>query len=589
MKKFFIIFSLISIIPIFVVTSFTYERYTSLIQSETDNMADSVFNKASDSANTAINDINQITEMFTLYSGSDISIIDDLKKYKDKGSKYTNYDIYKSNEKIKFVCQSLIYSKNYINGIFLFTPSGVTLGYGYGTGIDVRSEYTPFSDEWYQSTVNLHGKTYVDGITTKNFLLGAKPSISFSKALYDIYTHQFLGVLFIDCSPSVFDLSKVNTMPDTATLFIENNSTGYMLYSNVSDVQASKLNNDSNVKIMKKNLSIGNLTLVSAINYGKLYHEFDYTRTLILYFGVICAVVFIIISVFLSHYLTKPITHLSDKVSNWNGHNLVTNEHYLKRTDEIGALCNEYNNMINELNYHIKHEYQNKLIVLDSQMKSLEAQINSHFLYNTLESINSIAEIEEVDSIATMSLALGNMFRYSIKTKSELVTIADELNHVNDYISIQRIRFDNRFELITDIPDEMRSLRVLKLILQPVVENALYHGLQHCNYGHTIELKGYTKGSIIYLEVLDDGVGIPEDRLQVLNVSLNQQPHFKELGQRDKQSIGLKNIHSRIELYYGKGYGLSVESKENTGTKVRIRLPIVIESSNETERHSIIE
>lgn len=581
--KFLVAFLLISIIPIILITSFTYDRYTSLINQQTTQVAENVFEKAVDSANTSIGNINHIAEIFTFYSGSNNSIIDDLKKYSSKDNGYTAYDIFKSNENIKFICQNLIYSTDYINGIFLFTPSGVTLGYGYGNGIDVRAGYEPFSDKWYQSTVSLDGKTYVDGITTKKFILNAQPSISFSRALYDIYTHKFLGVLFIDCSPSVFDMSKVNTLPDTAMLSVENNTNGYILYSNADSIKSSDLNDKNNLKVMKKNLTTESLTLVTAVNYEKLYSEFGLTRMLIINIGVVCAAVFVIISILLSGYLTKPIVYLSKKVANRSGHNTVTKESYLKRADEIGILCNEYNNMIEELNESIKREYQNKLIVLDSQMKSLEAQINSHFLYNTLESINSIAELEEVGSIATMSLALGNMFRYSIKTQSELVTILDELHHVNDYVSIQKIRFDNKFDLKVEISKEMYRMKVLKLILQPIVENALYHGLQYCNFGHEVIIRGYTNGAVILLEICDDGIGMSSEQLKKLQESLNEKPHFTELGQRNKQSIGLKNIHTRIELYYGEGYGLSVKSEEHKGTKITIKLPALEDTENNPE------
>lgn len=574
-SKFLIAFLLISIIPIVVITSFTYSRYTSLIHEQTTQVAESVFEKAVGSANASIDSINHIAEIFTFYSGSNNSIIDDLKRYGIRESGYTAYDIFKSNQNIKFLCQNLIYSNDYINGIFLFTPSGATLGYGYGGGIDVQAGYEPFSDEWYRSTVALNGKTYIDGITTKSFLLNAKPSISFSRALFDIYTHKFLGVLFIDCSPKVFDMGKVNTLPDTALLSVENDASGYILYSNADSLENSGRDGPKSMKVMKKKLDIDSLTLTTAVNYEKLYREFGLTRMLIVDIGVVCAIVFFIISLLLSAYLTKPIVYLSRKVADRNGHNIVTRESYLKRTDEIGVLCNEYNTMIDELNQHIKREYQNKLIVLDSQMKSLEAQINSHFLYNTLESINSIAEIEEVESISTMSLALGSMFRYSIKTKSELVPISDELHHVNDYVSIQKIRFDNKFDLKIEISREMYPLKVLKLILQPIVENALYHGLRYCNSGREIVLRGCTKGAVIFLEISDDGIGMTPEQLRKLRESLGEKPRFTELGQRSKQSIGLKNINSRIKLYYGEEYGLSVESEEHRGTRITMKLPVL--------------
>lgn len=570
-QKFLIVFLLISIVPIIIITTFTYNRYTSLIKEQTAQITENIFEKASDQINSAIGNINHIAEIFSFYSESRDSIIEDLKKYTHQNG-YSNYDIFKSNQNIKFICQNLIYSSEYINGIFFFTPYGEVLGYG--NNIDITYDYIPFEDKWYKETINLKGKIYIDGLSAKSFIINSRPSISFSRAIYDVYSHEFLGVLLVDCSPSVFDLSKVNTLPDTAMLAIENTSTHCILYSNADNIK--NLSSLKNMKVMKKNLNIKELTLTAAINYEQIYNEFGFTRILILIIAGVCALIFIVISALLSFSLTKPIIHLSKKMATRGGV-LSLSGKYLERKDEIGTLYNEYNSMVKEINNFIKNEYQNKLIILDSQMKSLEAQINSHFLFNTLESINSIAEIEGNQSIAVMSLALGNMFRYSIKTKSELVTITDEINHVKDYISIQTIRFDGKINLILNIKEEYSNLKILKLILQPLVENALYHGLKNCTYGKTIKISAFLNDSCIYLSVEDDGVGMTEEKLSQIREKLEKEPHFTELGHRNNQSIGLKNIHSRIELYYGKGYGLSIESSEGKGTKINIKLPVLNE------------
>jgi len=570
-QKFLIVFLIISIVPIIIITTFTYNRYTSLVKEQTAQITENIFEKASDQINSAIGNINHIAEIFSFYSESRDSIIEDLKKYTRQYG-YSSYDIFKSNQNIKFICQNLIYSSEYINGIFFFTPYGEILGYG--NNIDITYDYIPFEDKWYKETINLKGKIYIDGLSAKSFIINSRPSISFSRAIYDVYSHEFLGVLLVDCSPSVFDLSKVNTLPDTAMLAIENTSTHCILYSNADNIK--NLSSLKNMKVMKKNLNIKELTLTAAINYEQIYNEFGFTRILILIIAGVCALIFIVISALLSFSLTKPIIHLSKKMATRGGV-LSLSGKYLERKDEIGTLYNEYNSMVKEINNFIKNEYQNKLIILDSQMKSLEAQINSHFLFNTLESINSIAEIEGNQSIAVMSLALGNMFRYSIKTKSELVTITDEINHVKDYISIQTIRFDGKINLILNIKEEYLNLKILKLILQPLVENALYHGLKNCTYGKTIKISAFLNDSCIYLSVEDDGVGMTEEKLSQIREKLEKEPHFTELGHRNNQSIGLKNIHSRIELYYGKGYGLSVESLEGKGTKINIKLPVLNE------------
>lgn len=164
---------------------------------------------------------------------------------------------------------------------------------------------------------------------------------------------------------------------------------------------------------------------------------------------------------------------------------------------------------------------------------------------------------------------------YTLKTQSEIVTIQDELEHVQDYVSIQQIRFDNRFQLNVDISEELRNYKVLKLILQPLVENALYHGLNYCTIGDTITIRVYTKQALLFIDVHDNGQGIVSDTLEILQHTLSEEASFTELGHRNKQSIGLKNIHSRIELYYGKGYGLTVTSQSSKWTNIQIKLPIL--------------
>ena len=174
-----------------------------------------------------------------------------------------------------------------------------------------------------------------------------------------------------------------------------------------------------------------------------------------------------------------------------------------------------------------------------------------------------------------MAMSLGNMFRYAIKTQSELVTLQEEIDHVMDYISIQSIRFSHRFRFCLHIPDSMRHLKVLKLILQPIVENSFSHGLKNCPFGHQIYIYGFLKDTYFLIYVVDDGKGMTPEQLSELNSSLMEEPEFKELGHRTNQSIGLKNINTRIELYYGKGYGLTAQSKPDKGTLMQIKLPLL--------------
>lgn len=579
--KFLVIFSCISIIPIIIITAFTYNRYTALVSEQITQVANNMVKNASTQAASIYDDISILTEAYITEPTGSTSIVKDIKKY-TVSTDYTQYDKFVLSANIKSFSQKLILGNDYINSIYLFTPSGEAFGSSFTSNNDLMPDYSPLKDDWYTKTLAQEGGICVDVVSGHGIFISKESSIIFSRAIYDIFTKKLICVLMIDTSSDIFTPIDSNVLPDMSMLYLVSDDGQTLYISKNADpkqfylLPLSSYNNDAS-RVITKAIPGTGFSVVAIVNYVALYKDFNVTGTLIISIAAICVFLFIIISVFLSNYVTYPITHLSRKMSNHKDHVLLSSSKFLNRHDEIGVLYNEYNNMIDEIRAYIKEQYQDKLITLDSQMRALEAQINSHFLYNTLESINSIAEIEGVESISTMALALGDMFRYSIKTKSELVPVSDELKHVNDYMSIQKIRFEDKFQLDVDIENNVSNLLVLKLILQPIVENALYHGFEGLSRKGTIHLSCYFEEDNLYLKVADDGIGIPQEQLIKIQNHLAEAPQFSELGQRSTQSIGLKNIHSRIALYYGKDYGLSIESTQGAGTTVTIRLPVIKE------------
>lgn len=571
--KVFILFTSIAIIPLVILTLFAYSRYVQTIEQRMDDISSTLFDHAVENANQTLSSIKQTAGLFTFYSDSDFSIVENLKKFSNPNQGYDSYDLFETNRNMRFIFQNVLYSYDYIYGLYVFTPSGAVLGHSSGLNGDLNVNYDCADQDWYQDTLDLNGKLYISPIGVHDLFSGKKNSMFFSQAIHDVYTHDFLGVLVINCDPALFDLSLLNTMPDITMLTLDNPTTSDVLYTNAFDFDYTFASQNKVVK--QQNLNISPLRLVAVFDYSTLFQEYNITGILMIAVAFACATGAILLAYITSVNLTSPIEHLSRKMSSQKGHTLDLTSRYLDRTDEIGTLYNEYNSMVEELNTSVKRDYQDKLILMDAQMKSLEARINSHFLFNTLETINSMAEIDENDHIATMSLALGNMFRYTIKTQSELVTLEEELHHVMDYVSIQTIRFDERFKLELQLDDTLRDLYLLKLILQPLVENSLYHGLNYCTSGDTIAISGHSSNGCIYIDVSDNGVGMELPQLETLRSRLREEPSFTELGHRNRQSIGLKNIHSRIELYYGKGYGLSIDSHAGKGTTIHIKVPIL--------------
>jgi two-component system sensor histidine kinase YesM len=590
-NKLFFVFLGISIVPILIVTIFSYRAYTGLVAKQVSLVSTGTLDNAVERIDHIFQNIDRITLSFQQFSTRPgaVTVSQELNKLINNPNA-DQYDLFTARSNMLFFFSNLMLGNPYLNGIYIFLPDGKSISYGIST--DLQVDYIPLQDDWYVKTIEQNGGLYISDAGTKDFIINAKPSITFSRALYDPDTRQLLGVLMLDTGLDIFKGIDKDIVPDITNMFLVNGNEK-ILYDNSKTPrigenlpeplsgwaaahagEAAEETQDGTLVVVKP-FPDNDWKIVASVRLSELYKQYGVSERLLISIAATCAVIFVLLSILLSNLITKPIIDLSRTMRKNKFLSLVTTKKHLERTDEIGVLYTEYNKMIQEIDNYIKESFQNKLITLDSQMKALEAQINSHFLYNTLEAINSIAEIEEVESIAVMTKALGDMFRYSIKTESELVPIEDELAHVSNYLTIQKIRYEDKIDFRFNLEEGLSSLKVLKLIVQPIIENALYHGLESTKNKGTVAVTVYRVEERIVFEIEDDGVGMSHDQLQELRSLLREPPAFNELGRRDQRSIGLKNVHSRISLYYGPEYGLSLESELDQGTKVILNVPIL--------------
>lgn len=569
-RKIFLIFSLIAIIPMCFLTTYTVYQYTEIIDTRVEDIANEQQQNISDAVSSAYTSIRQVMMLLIFASNTDSSIVKILRPYADTNTHMTDMEIYRACMKLRNANQNVFYTYDFINGVYVYTPSMNLISYETGKNGTIAQSYNPKDDEWYKSTLQLDGKMYYSTLDEHPMFESNQKSIFFSQKIIDPDTGKYLGVLLADCSPNLFNLDSVNALGDMNLITLINTNNNSVYYTNTDSFSVQP--DTSNTIYAKINHTP--LELALTLDYTSLRSDYTKTATLIIILSVLCVLCVLLFTLYFSNYMIHPIEKLSRQMLSPRDSSDDKKMDYSSRKDEIGTLYRQYDTMLEQLNASIKKDYQDKLIVLDAQMKSLEARINSHFLFNTLESINSMAEIAENSEIATMSLALGNMFRYAIKTESELVTLEQELHHVEDYVAIQSIRFDNRFQLLNHVPAELYSQRVLKLILQPLVENALVHGLRYCTCGNQISIRAFISNETLHVLVADNGIGIPQEQLASIRQLLSEEAAFTELGHRNKQSIGLKNIQSRIELYYGKGYGLTVSNLSPQGTEIGIMIPV---------------
>ncbi|MCZ8517947.1 MULTISPECIES: sensor histidine kinase [Paenibacillus] len=253
-------------------------------------------------------------------------------------------------------------------------------------------------------------------------------------------------------------------------------------------------------------------------------------------------------------------------------------------TDEVGELGYHYRKLILKINELIQEQAARQAAGKEAELRALKSQIDSHFLYNTLENVKMLAEIEGQYLISDIMTSLGGMMRYSMEWNQDHVMLSDEIQHVQDYISIMNIRYDGRLDLRLSIAPECLKQESLKMSLQPTVENAIKHGMRrmHSSDGNlVITLSAFRRDQACVIEITDSGCGIPEESLSLLNRMLrmeesayqNARQLFVRKDNQDSNGIGLRNVDQRVVMSYGVEYGIGIESQEGSYTRVIMTLP----------------
>ncbi len=244
----------------------------------------------------------------------------------------------------------------------------------------------------------------------------------------------------------------------------------------------------------------------------------------------------------------------------------------IEGNDEITVLDRQFSHMLLKLDGLIKKNYIQQLEKKESEFRNLQLQINPHFLYNTLETISSIAAVNKVFIICDLCEKLGENFRYSLgKNYGEFVTVTQELAHTKNYVYIQQTRFGNKFEVFYNVDKEVEDKRILRFILQPIVENAIVHGLSNMEGKGTLEISISREEELLVIKIADDGAGMDMERLEEISRYIND----TNIEDKKRHSIGIRNVNQRIKLACGSEYGITIESAPNRGSCFTINLPLM--------------
>jgi len=286
----------------------------------------------------------------------------------------------------------------------------------------------------------------------------------------------------------------------------------------------------------------------------------------------------VFLSMVLAAMLTRPIRRMGRTMKAVERGDFNV-ELPMKGPLEVVQLSSRFNLMLDKIRGLMNQIIVEQEMKRKYELEALQAQINPHFLYNTLNSVVRMVGMSKNEEVITMITSLSKLFRISLSKGNTMITVGEELEHARHYLTIQQMRFKRKFEFTVEAEEQALDCYTLKLILQPLIENAIVHGIEYLVDEGIISIKAYLKGDQLLLEVADNGVGMSPQRLGSLVQELRS-PRAAVKGDSDAgagSGVAVRNVHDRIVLYYGAQYGLEYESEQEEGTTVRVRIPIIRE------------
>lgn len=310
-----------------------------------------------------------------------------------------------------------------------------------------------------------------------------------------------------------------------------------------------------------------NWKIISVIPLDEITNENKGITKLIVIFGIICLIGAFIASYLISYTISKPILKLVAIMKEIKSGNLKLRAEFNTK-GEIGMLGDGFNSLMDKINGLLEQIYNEQKAKRENEFKLLQSQIKPHFLYNTIETIISFIKLGLKENAMMTARYLAGFYRISLSKGNDIIAIKDEMNLVDNYLSIQKLRYVEYLDFYLDFDEEILKYQIPKLTLQPLVENSIYHGLKQKEDKGMLVIKGYFERDAIKIEVFDDGVGMSEEQIvRVLDRPTND---------RKSTEFGIHSVDSRLKLLYGDEYGLSIESRIAEYTKVTVRLPAVM-------------
>jgi two-component system sensor histidine kinase YesM len=444
-------------------------------------------------------------------------------------------------------------------------------------------------EDWYAAAAAAPGRVALTprpiGRNVRDLVSGTdEETVAVSKAMLDSSTGRVLGVIEIDLNLAIIrgllDDAKVGSK---GFLFIVDASGEPVLgpwnpiiyrvapaWTRETETGLAKRIKGEDYEILARTSAYTGWRTVGVFSRTETFHEADFVRASALFIGGLTVAIAFLLSFLLASSVAKPVIELESLMSRAETGDFSTRFEG-DETDDVGRLGRSYNAMISEIRNLIGLVYKEQHDKREAELHVLQEQIKPHFLYNTLETIRYMARRRGAADVEDMVVALTRLFRIGLSRGAETIALSDEIEHAGSYLFIQSTRYAGKFDYAIDVQDEILGRRVLRLIIQPLVENAIYHGIKEKRDRGFIRIAAKESGDILVLSVEDDGAGMNEERQAALRARLSG----KRPSPGPTEGFGVYNVNERLRLSFGPAFGIRFESAEGRGTKFEIIHPLL--------------
>lgn len=578
-NRLLIFFLVITFLPITTLGIFANLIYTKILENKVNQHTDQMIKQIELNIDNHIKSVENIL----MYISSSEDIISFLQQSKDDNSK----EIYDLEARIRRNLKVYTDVNSEIFGLLVVNNNDKYIS----NELEKKTRDSLMKEIWYTGAINESEKSYFFsnpiGRNLKPYKsYSAEDIISISKAVIDKNTNESIGVVMADINLKKFDdIISDNNIGEKGFFYLLDNNNN-IVYSPVNPtiyrINSNKFNNkkdsfiysinNETFKIMYTTSSVTGWKTIGVFSFKDITKDITGMERFTLIIAIITSLLAVFFSLLFTKSIVTPIRELRTLMKGVESGDLDLKFEEHKYSNEFGELGHSFNHMVSEIKQLINMVYEEQRSKRKAEIETLQAQIKPHFLYNTLDTIAWMAEDYNAKDIVKLVSALTKVFRIGLNKGKEVIKLRDEIEHINSYLIIQKYRYEDKLSYEINFHKDILDILILKLITQPIVENAIYHGIKEKRGKGEISINFTKVVDEIIITVEDNGAGISEEKLQNINSMLETSNSFY-IDSGSGSGYGISNVNTRIKLSYGQNYGLRYYSKLGVGTKVEIRLP----------------